>query len=255
MEASTRAQVRLLGRMHLQAGEVLVPASAFPGRQGRLAFAYLVLHRRPIVRAELAEAVWASEPPEGWSKSLAAIVSKLRVLLTRVGLPGDVLAAGLGAYELRLPAGVVVDFEAALDQVEVAEAALRADDLERALTAADVAANLARRPLLPGEEAEWLDRQRAVLQLTLVRALEIEVDQLSRRGNLHDARRLAEEAVELSPYRESAHTHLMRVHLAAGNRAEGLRAYQRCRDLLAEELGVDPSAETRATYQELLMAD
>ena len=47
----------------------------------------------------------------------------------------------------------------------------------------------------------------------------------------------------------------MRVHLAAGNRAEGLRAYERCRELLADELGIDPSAETRATYQELLRAD
>jgi DNA-binding SARP family transcriptional activator len=44
----------------------------------------------------------------------------------------------------------------------------------------------------------------------------------------------------------------MRVHLAAGNRAEGLRAYQRCRHILADELGVDPSAETQATYRQLL---
>jgi len=44
----------------------------------------------------------------------------------------------------------------------------------------------------------------------------------------------------------------MAAHDAAGNRAEALRAYQRARRLLADELGVDPSAETEAAYLSLL---
>ncbi|MBA2751885.1 MAG: hypothetical protein H0U41_06570, partial [Actinobacteria bacterium] len=37
-------------------------------------------------------------------------------------------------------------------------------------------------------------------------------------------------------------------HAAAGNRAEALRAYKRCRDVLADERGVTPPAATEAAY-------
>ncbi|MGH2819640.1 MAG: ATP-binding protein, partial [Actinomycetota bacterium] len=46
----------------------------------------------------------------------------------------------------------------------------------------------------------------------------------------------------------------MRLHMAAGDRAEALRAYARCRELLTAELGVDPALETEAVYLETLRA-
>jgi DNA-binding SARP family transcriptional activator len=44
----------------------------------------------------------------------------------------------------------------------------------------------------------------------------------------------------------------MRAHVAAGNAAEALRAYERTRRLMADELGVDPSAESRALFAGIL---
>jgi hypothetical protein len=46
----------------------------------------------------------------------------------------------------------------------------------------------------------------------------------------------------------------MRAHAAAGNRAEGLRAYERCRRLISQELGVAPSAATHGVFVRLLQA-
>ena len=46
----------------------------------------------------------------------------------------------------------------------------------------------------------------------------------------------------------------MVAHVAAGNRAEALRVYERCRRLLAEELGTYPSPETESIYRGLLEA-
>jgi DNA-binding SARP family transcriptional activator len=43
----------------------------------------------------------------------------------------------------------------------------------------------------------------------------------------------------------------MRVLAAGGDRAEAVRAYNQCRDLLQRELGVAPSAETEALYREI----
>jgi hypothetical protein len=47
---------------------------------------------------------------------------------------------------------------------------------------------------------------------------------------------------------------LVEAHAAGGNRAEALRVYERCRRLLAEELGTYPSPETESIYRELLEA-
>ena len=38
---------------------------------------------------------------------------------------------------------------------------------------------------------------------------------------------------------------------ALGNRAEALRVYERCRALLAKELGTDPSPETQTVHREI----
>ena len=46
----------------------------------------------------------------------------------------------------------------------------------------------------------------------------------------------------------------MQAQSAAGNDAEALRTYERCRRLLAEELGAYPSAETESIYRRLLDA-
>ena len=56
----------------------------------------------------------------------------------------------------------------------------------------------------------------------------------------------------LDSCRESSYQLLMRAHSATGNRAEAVRVYHRLRELLAEELGTDPSRETETLYLELL---
>jgi DNA-binding SARP family transcriptional activator len=251
-----RVRVHLLGRLCVEIDAAVVQASAFPGRQGRMAFAHLVTNRHPVSRDALAEVMWGDELPPAWERHLAAVLSKIRAVLTRAGLDGEgVLTSAFGSYELRLPPDTEVDVDAALVYLEDSEAALRADRPGEALAAADTAANLARRPFLPGDDGRWIEQKRSELRAVLVRALEIEVQLLRPRGDHRYALRLAEEAVALEPFRESAWIELMRVHLAAGNRAEGLRAYERCRTLLAEELGVQPSPEAESAYLELLHVD
>ena len=44
----------------------------------------------------------------------------------------------------------------------------------------------------------------------------------------------------------------MRALAEPGNRAEALGVYERCRQLLDEELGVPPSAQTRAVHEKIL---
>jgi WD40 repeat protein/DNA-binding SARP family transcriptional activator len=59
----------------------------------------------------------------------------------------------------------------------------------------------------------------------------------------------------LDPLHEPAHRHLMVLYTKSGQRAAALRQYETCRQLLADELGVEPSEGTQETYERLLKGE
>lgn len=245
--------VRLAGRLSVAYGHRTVDADAFRGRQGRLVFAFLVTNHRPVTRDELAELLWADDIPTAWDSNLSAIVSRLRSLLERIGLDGsEVISGARGTYEFRPPGDLWVDIAYAERSLREAEAAVAAGEQRRGAAAAAVARDVARRPLLPGDESPWLEQKRSETRELLVRASEVLADAQHACGDLTSALRVAEEVVKLEPFRESGYRRLMAIHADAGNRAEALQTWERCRGLLAEELGVEPSPETEALYLELL---
>jgi DNA-binding SARP family transcriptional activator len=245
-------RVYLTGRLVLEADGAPLDTRHLPGRQGRRALAYLLCERgRPVPREELAEAIWQGDAPPAWDAALSALTSKLRALLRGLSWPVE-LASAFGCYELRLPPDAWVDREAAAQAIDQAEGLLRRGEPHRAWAHACVANAIARRAFLPGEEGAWIERQRARLRALLLRSLDCLAECSCAGGQATLALQAAEDAVALEPFRESGYLRLMRVHLELGNRAEALRVYDRCRRLLAEELGADPSPQLEALYLELL---
>jgi DNA-binding SARP family transcriptional activator/pimeloyl-ACP methyl ester carboxylesterase/class 3 adenylate cyclase len=248
-------RAHLTERVRLEVGDTVVDEASLPGRQDRLALAYLLVeHDRPVPRDELAELLWRGEPPQRWEKGLAVVLSKLRAVLTKSGMGEGVLTHAFGCYQLHLPSDTWIDVEAAAEAADLAESALARDDAADARRWAVVAAALARRIFLPGEEGLWVETKRVDLVVVLRRALDCTSSAALLLGDPAGAMAAASEAVALEPYRELAYLHLIRAQAAAGNRAEALHTYERCRRLLAEELGVDPSPQTEAVYLTLVSA-
>jgi SARP family transcriptional regulator, regulator of embCAB operon len=239
----------ITGRVTVEGPAGLVDQARLPGRQGRLALVHLLLARhRPVATSGLASAVWGDELPRAWETALRSVVSKLRAVLAEAGSDATIVSDA-GCYQLRAP-GAWLDVEVAAREVDRAEGALRAGDGGGAWSAAATASAIARRPLLPGEDIDWVSAERGRLRGVLVRAYDVLARVWLDRGDLPLAIRTADELVALEPYRESGTRLLMRAHLAAGDRAEAVRAYERCRRLLADELGVDPDPRTEALYLE-----
>ena len=252
--AAPLIRIHLAGRLSVDVGERRIDQSDFPGQQGRVAFALLVVERsRPVGRAELVDALWPADAPSSSDVALNAIMSKLRTLLSKAGLKGAAtLVSSQGCYELRLPPDAWVDLEAAADAIHEAETALRAGNPAAAYGPSAVAHHIARRPLLPGADGPWLEARRQRLRNTLLRALECRAEVYLWNDEHSLAIDAAQELVALEPLRESGHRLLIRALSQSGNSAEALRAYERCRRLIAEELGVDPSRQTKAVYESVL---
>jgi DNA-binding SARP family transcriptional activator len=214
-----------------------------PGRQGRLAFAFLALNRhRPVQRDELEAAIWAER---GQSDRLSPLLSKLR---------GVVPLEGRGEVRLALPADAWVDVEAASAGLHRAESAVAQGDFHGAWSPARVAQHVAQRRFLPGEDAPWIEEQRRQLEEILVRALELVGRACVEIGGaeLATAERAARSLILLAPYRESGHRLLMETLAAGGNTAEALLAYDDLRRRLRDDLGASPSAPTQELHRRLL---
>ncbi len=220
-----------------------------PGRQGRLLFAYLVLHRhRPCSRDELVEAVWPRRVPSASEVGLNALVSKLRKVL------GPEAVAGRSHLQFHLDQEGRVDVEAAFEAAHRAESQIALGEWQRAWGPSLVALFTAERELLPGEDAPWIDDQRRELAEVRIRALETYAAAALGIGGteLPAAVRAGRQLVRSVPLRETGYQVVMRALAAQGNVAEALRVYTELCGVLREQMGVSPCLASQAVYDHIL---
>ncbi|MCL3859681.1 BTAD domain-containing putative transcriptional regulator [Actinotalea sp. K2] len=217
--------VTLLGgfRLTVDGGPVSVPAST------QRIIALLALRGR-YGRSRLAGTLW----PE--TTELRALAS-LRTAIWRA----NQVAPGLVA-----PAHDSIGLSGDVD-IDVTRLVRTAHDVMegRAGLGADTATvQYVEGDLLPDWADDWLVVDRERLRQLRLHVLEILASQLAVQGLYGLALEAALAALRADVLRESAHRAVIRIHLAEGNRAEALHAYQECCAVLAREVGVPPSPET-----------
>jgi SARP family transcriptional regulator, regulator of embCAB operon len=248
-------RIYLTGRVSIENNGKLVEERDLAGRQGRLAFAFLVSERhRPIPKDELMAVLWRDTPPNETETALNAILSKLRAALRKAGSTPGVDVRG-GTIDVRLPGNVWIDLEHAANAIDEAEGAFRTGDGKRAWSHAVALVIIARRPFLPGEDAPWIEARRVRLRSLLVRGLHVLSRVTADNGEHALAVQYASEIIELEPFKETGYRQLMLMHAQMGNRAEALRVFGRCRELFRDELGADPSQETQRVFLEILRGE
>jgi len=244
----TKARIQLCGRFAVDIDGSRIEGT-LPGRRGRVLFAYLVLNRgRPLPRDELLMAGWGADAPAEARSALNVLLSKLRHSLGADHLQGRT------QIELLLPQATFVDVEAALEGAHRAESAIAEGRWVQAWGPAGIAYHVATRPFLTGLEAPWIDQWRRRLEEVRLRGLECFAAASLGLGGpaLAQAEERARTLTELAPYRETGHHILIEALERRGNIAEALRAYERLRVLLREELGIAPSPTLQAVHQRLL---
>src|SRR5437763_317618 len=130
-----------MDRLAVEADGATLDEQRFPGRQGRIVFAYLAAQSgRPVPRDELAELLWGDDPPSTWEKALRVLMTKLRALLVECGIDGSTaLTSAFGCYKLTLPPDTWIDFDAAAEAVARAEDAVAGGDLPEARAQGELA--------------------------------------------------------------------------------------------------------------------
>ncbi|MFC4048609.1 BTAD domain-containing putative transcriptional regulator [Actinomadura syzygii] len=206
----------------------------------------------------LVDRLWAGDPPASAVGTLQVYVSQARRLLdpsrrarTDAGAivtrpPGYLLDAADGEVDTGLFAALVADGERLAEQAAHA-AALEAVDRALVLWRGRPFSDVAEDPDLAGH-AE------AMMELRL-RALDCKAAAQLGRGRPDLAAATAETLVREQPLRERYWARLMLAAYRAGRQADALNAYQDCRKLLDEELGLVPGPELVALQGAILRRD
>jgi len=213
-----------------------------PTRKAQAVLAYLALQPgKALSRDKLASLLWSDRGDKQAHGSLRQALTVLRKALETVDPPPLVVDRGSVAIE---PGAIEVD-AVAFDRLVAGSAS---GDLEAAtaLYQGDLLDGfVVRDPIFE----EWLDCERGRLHDLMTRALTKLLDQKTANGAGDEAIALGQRLLTFDRLHEPAHRTLMRLYAARGQRDAALQQYERCRELLDGELGVEPEAETDALYQ------
>ncbi len=136
------------------------------------------------------------------------------------------------------------------------------DASEESLTALECAAHLAAAEFAEGlvldecdELSAWLERQRESLRQARAQALAQLVTRLEGARQHERALHHAQDWVALDALNEVAQRQLMRLYAAVGQPHAALQQFERCRQRLHDELGVEPEAATLQVADDIRARD
>jgi len=218
--------LRLLQGFGISVGQR--PVSLISSAQRLLAF--LALQERHVARSQVAAALWPQATVARGHASLRSAIWRAQ------RSTGPVIQAN-GAT-LALSRDVVVDVRLATAQ---ARRLLGGGPIDPHAELLSMRAQLSGE-VLPDWYDDWVIIEREQFHQLRLHALEALCERLTSAGRVGEAVDVGLAATRAEPLRESAHRVLIEAHLAAGNRWEAFRQFQRFRAVLDEELGLEPSS-------------
>ena len=250
MTGQRRLRVALFGPLRLDIeGRELGPAD-LGGRKPKQVLEILLAHQgEPVTKERIADLVWGEALPRDPMRTLEAYVSGVRARLhADPRRARELLRSDPGAYRFPLT-DAEVDlwrFDDLLDRAARLPLAERLALRERAL-------GLVRGELLADEPyAEWVFALRDLYAERNVEALLDAGHDCVAAGLPHRALDYAERVLAAQPTRERGHRLVMAARYALGDQDLALRAYDQCREVLAEQLGVGPLPATERVYLAVL---
>ncbi|WP_239517707.1 BTAD domain-containing putative transcriptional regulator [Streptomyces sp. ICC1] len=200
----------------------------------------------PVTR--LVEAAWEDEPPATASHQIRKAVADLR---QRIPGGSDLIATDGPGYRAVLEDGQL-DLSAFLLHTQRAREALaggRAADAEAELRAALA---LWRGPVLSGAGGPVVESASTALEERRLTAAEQLFQLRLEHGESSELVGDLRELVAAHPLRENLRGHLMLALYRSGRQAEALEEFGRVRELLVEELGVDPGPRLGRLHEDIL---
>jgi len=241
-----KLELTLLGQADIRLnGQSLM--GFYSGKAQALLF-YLAVTGQTHTRPALAGLLWADMPEDDALMNLRQVLTNLRKLV------GDHLTITRQTVSFNRDSDYWLDVEAFQAGGEIAS---DGGDIEKVRQAVD----LYRGDLLAGFYVrdgqafeEWVLTQQARLRELALETLQKLTAYFVRKGDYRNGIAYSRRLLALEPWHEEVHRRLMLLLARSGQRSAALAQFQTCRQVLAEELGVEPATETLALYHRIQAA-
>lgn len=223
-----------------------------PKTQSLLAY-FALHHDQPIERRRLAFLLWPRTTETAARRNLRQYLHRLRQVLEPLAL-NDLLQDIDGGRLLFCPGEMlwidVLEFEKRL--AEVPQLVRESSDI---LAAFWTTLDLYQTDLVPDIYDDWVEPLRAHWRQQYLKLLQTLIQHAQARQAIDQAIALAERLLQADPLRESSHRLLMECYYLNDDRARALQQYERCQQLLRDELDAAPMPITVALYRRLRDGD
>jgi len=243
-----------LGTLQVVRGDHLVTEGDWHTRQARQLLKILVTERpRPVSTDRLIELLWSQSTPDAAATTLRSAINALRNVLEPDRpnrAPSRYIVTQNPGYAFHPHPEIWLDvdiFEQRLTQAQsTQEGALRRQLLEEAV------ALYQDDYLISDPYADWAEAERERLRERYFSALLSLAELQAMAGEHTTAIGNARKILARDEVRENAWQAVMRYQAESGDSAGALLTFERCRTILADELGADPSPLTQLWHQRIL---
>jgi DNA-binding SARP family transcriptional activator len=229
-------------------------ADAWPTRRARDILCFILSRRhRRASKDTIIDTFWGETDFAAVEKNFHPTVSHIRKALnSNQPLKQNFLLYRDGDYQFNSEFSYCIDTEDFDRLLSEGENARRARQFDECIRAYESALALYRGEFMQGSYEPWVQEQRTYYREQYLRLLEALADLAQTAADWPRVMQLAQLIIRDDQFREDIHCMVMRAYAALGNRGAVKDQFEGLKRILASELGVEPSAETRKLYRELI---
>lgn len=254
--AASSARCGVFGGFEVHTNSGSVSRRAWRKRKARLLFAMLIVKRgQDVPREQILDHLWPDMDAERARNNFYVAWSAMKSALMggagqRAQCP---YVESVGGVCRVVKENVRTDLDEFDEQLETARRAEDEGASVDALAAYKRLIEIYQGDLLPGDlYDDWFtgirEQYRRQFSDAMLRAGRLQSDA----GRPDDALRMTRAALAFDAWREDLYQAAIRYQMSAGQRGAAIETYMTCREKLAEDLGLDPSAEMRRLYDDIL---
>lgn len=249
-----KIQIFTFGTLQVVREDHAVTEGDWHTRQARQLLKILITERpRPVSTDRLIEILWPSSTPDAAATTLRSAINALRNVLEPERAnraPSKYIITQTPGYAFHAHPDIWLDVE--MFERTLTHAQHTADPLARRQMLNDVVDLYQDDYLVSDPYADWAQSERERLRERYFTALLQLAEMQAQAGDYTDALSIVRRILARDEVRENAYQALMRYQAESGDSAGALLTYERCRTILADELGADPSPLTQLWHQRIL---
>jgi DNA-binding SARP family transcriptional activator len=245
-------RISMLGPFTIRRDDEEIPGAAWGSQQTRTILKVLLTRRNHVVSTDqLIDILWPDDDPDTARNRLHVRISQLRRVLAQEN-PSAYILTHKGGYSFNAESDCWVDaveFEA---RAQWGRHCQDCENLSEAITTYETACALYRGDFLEEELYEdWTLAERERLRERFLTVLTELAECYARQGRYRRAIARCRQVLAVDACRETVYARLMLYHYHAGEQSQALHTYERCRRILADEMGVEPLPQTTILYEQL----